>query len=300
MSQPLMLKNRSWTTLWWHTRPSRTNTKKKSPFIIGDWNAKVGNQEIPGVIGKFGLGVQNEVGQRLIEFCQKNTLVIANTVFEQHKRRLYIWTSPDDQNPNRNDYILCSQRYRSCIQSAKIRPGADVASDHELLTARFRLKLKKVGKTTRPFRYDLNQIPYDYTVQVLQSIGSQRVRLNWSNLVCMHIAFNPEGVLFHCFTFCDFCLVPYHQEICRSEINLPLISEMVFEHWTFNSQKATVRNNFGNAWKFCLLLCDFVPHFKWMASFFLLLTKVKKKNINPINMFPCVPKHGFNSLLFSH
>ena len=66
-------------------------------FIIGDWNAKVGNQEIPGVTGKFGLGVQNEAGQRLTEFCQENALVRANTIFQQHKRRLYTWTSPDDQ-----------------------------------------------------------------------------------------------------------------------------------------------------------------------------------------------------------
>ena len=66
-------------------------------FIRGDWNAKVGSQEIPGVTGKFGLGVQNEVGQRLIEFCQENILVIANTLFQQHKRRLYTWTSPDGQ-----------------------------------------------------------------------------------------------------------------------------------------------------------------------------------------------------------
>ena len=64
-------------------------------FIIGDWNAKVGSQETPGVTGKFGLGVQNEAGQRLIEFCQENALAIANTLFQQHKRRLYTWTSPD-------------------------------------------------------------------------------------------------------------------------------------------------------------------------------------------------------------
>ena len=66
-------------------------------FIRGDWNAKVGSQEIPGVPGKFGLGIQNEAGQRLIEFCQGNALVIANTLFQQHKRRLYTWTSPDGQ-----------------------------------------------------------------------------------------------------------------------------------------------------------------------------------------------------------
>ena len=66
-------------------------------FNIGDWNAKVGRQETPGVTGRFGLGVWNEAGQRLIEFCQENTLVITNTIFQQHKRRLYTWTSPDDQ-----------------------------------------------------------------------------------------------------------------------------------------------------------------------------------------------------------
>ena len=115
----------------------------------------------PGVTGKFGLGGWNEAGQRLTEFCQENALVIANTLFQQHKRRLYIWTSPDGQHRNQIDYILCSQRWRSSIQSAKTRLGADCGSDHELLIAKFRLKLNKVEKTARPFSYDLNQIPYD-------------------------------------------------------------------------------------------------------------------------------------------
>ena len=83
-----------------------------------------------------------------------------NTLFQLHKRRLYTWTSADGQHRNQIDYILCSRRWRSSIQSTKTRPGADCGSDHELLIAKFRLKLKKVGKTTRPFRYDLNQIPY--------------------------------------------------------------------------------------------------------------------------------------------
>ena len=133
--------------------------KKDVLFIIGAWNAKVGSQETPGVTGKFGLGVENEARQRLIEFCQENTLVLANTLFQQHKRRLYTWTSPYGQHKNQIDYILCSQRWRSSRQSAKTRPGADCGSDHELLIAKFRLKLKKVGKTTRPCRYDLNPIP---------------------------------------------------------------------------------------------------------------------------------------------
>ena len=110
--------------------------------------------------------MRNEAGQRLIEFCQENALVIANTLFQQHKRRLYTWATPDGQHQNQIGYILCSQRWKSSIQSTKTRPGADCSSDHELLITKFRLKLKKVGETARPFRYDLNQIPYDYTVEV--------------------------------------------------------------------------------------------------------------------------------------
>ena len=109
-------------------------------FIIGDRNAKVGSQEIPGVMGEFGLGVRNEAGQRPTEFFQENALVVANTLFQQHRRRLCTWTSPDGQHRNQADYILCSQRWRSSIQSEK--QGADCGSDHELLIAKFRLKLK--------------------------------------------------------------------------------------------------------------------------------------------------------------
>ena len=92
--------------------------------------------------------------------------MVTNTLFQQHKRRVYTWTSAGGQHQNQFDYILCSQRWRSSIQSVKTRPGADYISDHEFLIAKFRLKLKKVGKTTRPFRYDLNQIPYNCTVEV--------------------------------------------------------------------------------------------------------------------------------------
>ena len=95
----------------------------------------------------------------------KIKLIIANILFQQHKIRLYTWTSPDSQHQNQIDYILCSQRWRSSIQLAKTRPGADCGSDHELI-AKFRLKLKKVRKTTRRFKYNLNRIPYNYTVEV--------------------------------------------------------------------------------------------------------------------------------------
>ena len=130
----------SWTVLWRPTRPFRTNAQKD---IIRAWNAKVGSQEIPGITGKFGPGVQNEAGQRLTEFCHENALVMANTLFQQHKRRLYTWTSPDGQCWTEIGYVLCSSRRRSSTQSAKTRLGADCGSDHELLIVKFRLKLRK-------------------------------------------------------------------------------------------------------------------------------------------------------------
>ena len=114
-------------------------SKKDVLFMIGDWNAKVGSQKTPGVTGKFGVGIWNEAGQRLIEFCQENALVITNTIFQQKKRRLYTWTSPDGQHQNQTDSILCSQRWRSSIQSAKTRTGSGCVSDHELLIAKCRL-----------------------------------------------------------------------------------------------------------------------------------------------------------------
>ena len=167
MPQPVMLKKLKWNGSMKTLQDLLDLTPKIDVlFIIGDWNAQVGSQETPGVKVKFGLGIWNEAGQRLIEFCQENAMVIANTLFQQHKRSLYTWTSPDGQHWNQIDDILCSQRWRSSIQSAKTRPGADCGSDHELLIAKFRLKLKKVGKTTTPFRYDLNQIPYNYRVEV--------------------------------------------------------------------------------------------------------------------------------------
>ena len=86
---------------WFYEHPQdllELKSKKDVLFIIGDWNAKPGSQETPGVTGKFGLGVQNEAGQRLKEFCQENAVIIVNTLFQQHKRRLYTWTSPDGQH----------------------------------------------------------------------------------------------------------------------------------------------------------------------------------------------------------
>ena len=140
------------------------HSKKDALFIIGDRNAKVGSQEIPEVTGKFGLGVQNEAGQRLIEFCQENTLVNRKHPLPTTQEKT-LHMDHQTVNTDQIDYILCTQRWRISIQSAKTRLGADRGSDHELLIAKFRLKLKKVEKTTRSFKYDLNQISYDYTVE---------------------------------------------------------------------------------------------------------------------------------------
>ena len=148
--------------LWRPIRLPRNNTKKDILFIIADCNAKIGSQEKPAVTGKFGLGVQNEAGQRLTEFCQENTQVTANTLFQQHKRRLSTWTSPGGQywnwlfQFNCLGYILGSWRWRNSIQSVKTRTRAVYGSDCELLIPKLRFILKKVGKTTRVFNMSAN------------------------------------------------------------------------------------------------------------------------------------------------
>ena len=163
--------------------------------------------EILGLTGKFGLGVQNEAGQSLTELCQENTLVIANTLFQQHKRRLYMRTSPDGQYQNQTDYILWSWRWRSSIQSAKTKLGANYASDHELLIAKFRLKLKKVGKTTRPFSYKVKvkwlshvwlfTTPWMIAYQASPSMGFSRQEY-WSGLPFPSPGIFPNPGLPHC------------------------------------------------------------------------------------------------------
>ena len=170
--------------LWRPTIPSRTNTQKQCPFHYRGLEWKSQKSRDSWNNRKIWLGVQNEAGQRIIEFCQENALVIGNTLFQQHKRRLYTWTSPDGQYQNQIDYNLCSQRWKSSIQSAKTRPGADSGTDHELLIAKFRPKLKK----TRPFMEKAMaphssplawKIPRAEELGRLQSMGSlSRTRLS--------------------------------------------------------------------------------------------------------------------------
>ena len=158
MSGPVTLKKLKLNGSMKTTR-HRTKTQKRYPFHYRGLECKSrksrntwSNRQIWPWNTEWSRAKANRV-------CQENTLVIANTLFQQHKRRLYTWTSPDGQHWNQIDYILCNQRWRSSIQSAKTRLGADCGSGHELLIAKFRLKLMKVGRTTRPFRYNLNQIP---------------------------------------------------------------------------------------------------------------------------------------------
>ena len=137
--------------------------KKDMLFLIGDWNGKVGNIEEKGVTGRFGLGKQNAAGERLIKFCIENELFISNTMFFQHKRRLYTWTSPDGKKRNQIDYILGR---KSAIQEVKTLPGADSGTDHELLHATIKVKLKKRRQQHAQARYDLTKIPPNFTIEL--------------------------------------------------------------------------------------------------------------------------------------
>ena len=105
-------------------RAFRTNIPKIVLFIIGDWNVKVGSQEMPGVTGKLGLGIQTEAGQRLIEFYQGNALVIANTLFQQHKRTLYTWTSPDGQHQIQIDFFFFQPKMEKLYTISKNKTGS--------------------------------------------------------------------------------------------------------------------------------------------------------------------------------
>ena len=143
--------------LWRRTRPSRTRTQKRCPFHHRELESKSRKSRdnwSDRQIWPWSSEWSREKANRVF---QENSLVIANTLFQQHKRQLYTWTSPTGQYWNQIDYIPYSWRRTSFIQSGKIRPEAHCG--HELLIAKFRLKLKKLGETTRPFMYDLNQSP---------------------------------------------------------------------------------------------------------------------------------------------
>ena len=160
--------------LWRTTRPPRTNTKKiRCPFHHRGLECKSRKSRDTWSNRQVWIWSTKWSRAKAIRVLPRECTGHSNTLFQQHKRQLYMWTSSDGQYWNQIDYILCSWRWKNSIQSAKIRPGADCALHHELLIAKFRLKWKKVGKTNRPFRYDLNQILYDYTVEVRNRFKDQ-------------------------------------------------------------------------------------------------------------------------------
>ena len=112
------------------------------------------------------LGGRNEAGDRLVQFCEENELSITNTFFEQPDRRLFTWTTPDGNHRNQTDYISCKQRWKTAVQSVKTRLGADCGSDHELLLAGVKIKLKKKRKQEHQIRYDTENIPIEFSIRV--------------------------------------------------------------------------------------------------------------------------------------
>lgn len=149
-------------------------TKKRDiNIIMGDFNAKVGGVSTNKVVGRFGLGERNDRGDRLIQFCTDNDLVVHNTWFQLPKRRLYTWKSPQDGHNgrvvrNQIDFILTNQRFRNSVVSVKAYPGADIGSDHNLLCAKFRLRLKKLTPRSRGPKFNLNRLNSPTTVENLQ------------------------------------------------------------------------------------------------------------------------------------
>ena len=143
--------------------------KKDYLIVMGDFNAKIGKgiqlEEESNVIGNYGLGERNERGNLLVEFCIGNNLFVSNTLFYQHPRRLYTWVSPGDRVRNQIDFILVKRRWKSSVKSAKTLPGADIGSDHQLLIAEVRLKLKRITVGQKAQRFDLLNIDQNYKIE---------------------------------------------------------------------------------------------------------------------------------------
>ena len=135
-------------------------------YVIVDWNAKVGQDETNGITGRFGLGERNERGDQLIEFCSRNDFQIMNTFYKLHARRLYTWRSPDQTTRNQIDYIICKTRWRSGVRRVTTLPGADCGTDHNLLIADVKIKLKRIKRAKQTLRYDVENIGLEFAVEV--------------------------------------------------------------------------------------------------------------------------------------
>ena len=135
-------------------------------IVMGDFHAKVGEGSENEAVGRNGQEERNEAGDRLVQFCNHHQLFIANTFYELPKRRLYTWTSPDNNTRNQIDYILCKTRWKNAVTAANTLPGADCGTDHELLMSRLRFRLRVTKRGARPIRYDTENIPEVYSVEV--------------------------------------------------------------------------------------------------------------------------------------
>ena len=160
-------RHRSWSVLWWPTTLSRSNTPKSAHFIIGDWNANIGSQEIPRIIGKFGLGVQNEAGKRLTEFYQENMLVIANTLFNNMRNSSTHGHHQMDNTESRLILFSVAKDEESLYNLQKQDLWLTVAHILSYLFLNSGLNWRRWGKALSLFRYYLKQIPYDYMVDTL-------------------------------------------------------------------------------------------------------------------------------------
>ena len=142
---------------------SAVSYTKSSDIIcsIGNLNTKVGNVKDSKIIGNYGLGEQNERGQRLIEFCNENNMVIMNTWFQQLLCRLYTWKSPGDISRNQIDYIMINQQFKNCVKQARTYPGADISSDHNPVIFTFKVKLKKIKRNQPQSQIDYNLLKDD-------------------------------------------------------------------------------------------------------------------------------------------
>ncbi|GFO12462.1 craniofacial development protein 2-like protein [Plakobranchus ocellatus] len=153
---------------------AKTQCKSQDPLIImGDFNAKVGTDKVDDIVGKHGLGIRNERGEKLIEWCQTNNIIVGNTWFQQPPRRKWTWKSPVDETRNQVDYMMISKRYRNALLLAKTYPSADCYSDHGPVVGKFKLKVEKNSKPSANIKFDLAILKTNQTIREKYQISVQ-------------------------------------------------------------------------------------------------------------------------------